>query len=104
MIPLTPPAILEVDQNRKYIAVNDAACALLGYSREELLTMSIEQISYPSGAHVSPMFDHYQDVGAMKGIFAVKKKNGEILWIRYQADTSDGRMVSRWTEYEPANL
>ena len=104
MIPLTPPAIVEVDQNRKYIAVNDAACALLGYSREELLQMSIEQISYPSGAHVTTMFENYQDAGGMKGIFAVKTKAGEILWIRYEAAVNDGRMVARWYEYEPATL
>ncbi len=56
MIPVLPPAQVEVDSSRRYIAVNDSACELLGYSRQELLNLRIDDISFPSGAHVGSMF------------------------------------------------
>ena len=40
-------AILITDGDRRYTEVNDAACALLGYSREELLKLSVPDITVP---------------------------------------------------------
>lgn len=101
MRPIDPPAQVEVNEQRKYVQVNDSACNLLGYSRDELLKMRIDDVSYPSGAHVTPMFEHYTTAGGMKGVFAVKTKGGEVLWIRYESAVEDGRLIARWTEYEP---
>ncbi len=103
MRPIEPPALVEVNEQRKYVKVNDSACNLLGYSRDELLGMRIDDVSYPSGAHVSPMFEHYRTERGMKGIFAVKTKSGDVLWIRYESVVEDGRLIARWTEYEPIN-
>jgi PAS domain S-box-containing protein len=104
MRPIEPPAQVEVNEERKYVQVNDSACSLLGYSRDELLKMRIDDVSYPSGAHVSPMFEHYRTEGGMKGVFAVKTKGGEVLWIRYESAVEDGRLIARWTEYEPVDM
>jgi PAS domain S-box-containing protein len=103
MRPIDPPALVEVNEQRKYVQVNDSTCRLLGYSREELLQMRIDDVSYPSGAHVSPMFEHYRSEGAMRGVFAVKTKQGEVLWIRYKSYIEGGRLIALWTEYEPVN-
>ena len=100
MQPINPPAIVEVDQDRRYINVNESACQLLGYSRDELLAMRIDDLSFPSGAHVDPMFENYLSEGAMHGIFALRHKNGQILWIRFQAKIEDQHMIAQWTEYE----
>ena len=102
MRPIEPPAVVEVNERRQYVNVNESACRLLGYSREELLTMRIDDISYPSGAHVSPMFENYKEEGGMRGRFAVQTKSGEVIWIRYDSAIEDGRLIARWTEYEPA--
>lgn len=100
MIPLDPPAILEVDPQRRYIRVDDTACQLLGYSRDELLQMRIDDLSYPSGAHVSPLFETYREHGELQGLFALKAKSGEVIWIRYTSEIRNGRMVARWVAYE----
>ncbi len=100
MLPVQPPAEVEVDENRCYVNVNDAACELLGYSREELLSMKIDDVSYPSGAHVDPMYSQYLEDGSMKGIFALRRKSGEILWIRFSATSTNGRSRATWTHYE----
>ncbi|ERR1700761_7887496 len=100
MQPIHPPAIVEVDEDRRYIDANEIACQLLGYSRDELLSMRIDDLSYPSGAHVTPMFENYLADGTMHGIFALRHKNGQVLWIRFQAKVDGKRMLARWTEYE----
>jgi PAS domain S-box-containing protein len=101
MLSLCPPAKVEVDETRRYIAVNDAACELLGYTREELLAMRIDDISYPSGAHVRPLYAQYVEDGSMHGIFALQRKSGEVIWVRFQAKMVKDRSLATWTHYEP---
>jgi PAS domain S-box-containing protein len=100
MLAVSPPAEVEVDATRRYVAVNDAACELLGYTRDELLKMRIEDISYPSGAHVKPMYAQFVEDGSMRGIFALQRKSGEIIWVRFQSRIVDGRSLATWTHYE----
>jgi len=101
MIPVSPPAKVEVDQTRRYISVNDAACRLLGYTREELLKLRIDDISFPSGAHTRPMYSQFEDDSSMQGIFALRRKAGDVIWVRFQAELVDGRSFATWTHYEP---
>jgi PAS domain S-box-containing protein len=101
MIPVMPPAQVEVDNRRRYIAVNDAACELLGYSREEFLNLSIDDISFPSGAHVDPMFMRFLEDGSMSGIFALRRKSGEGIMIRFVSEVTEGRSLATWTHYSP---
>ena len=100
MLPISPPARVEVDGERRYVSVNDSACELLGYSRAELLGMRIDDLSAPSGAHVSPMFQRYVKEGEMNGIFALRRKDGKVLRIRFQSSICDGRYTAEWSHYE----
>jgi PAS domain S-box-containing protein len=100
MVPVDPPAQVEVDSTRRYVWANQTACELLGYTREELLTMRIDDISFPSPAHVKPMYSQFVEDGEMRGIFAVRRKSGEVIWIRYKAETIEGRSRATWTHYE----
>ena len=101
MLPVQPPAEVEVDSSRRYVSVNDAACDLLGYSREELLGMTIDDLSFPSGAHVAPMYTQFLRDGSMRGIFALRRKSGEGIMVRFESAVKDGRSVATWTHYEP---
>lgn len=101
VLSLHPPAEVEVDSSRRYVAVNDAACQLLGYSREELLKMTIDDLSFPSGAHVDPMYTHFLRDGSMRGIFALRRKSGEGIMVRFESAVQAGRSVARWTHYKP---
>ncbi len=100
MIPVTPPARVEVDSTRRYICVNDSACELLGYTRQELLNRRIDDVSFPTGAHVAPMFEQFVRDGEMRGIFALQRKNGEVLRVRFESEVKNGRSVAIWTHYE----
>lgn len=100
MIPVIPPAQVQVDFNRRYISVNDSACALLGYTREELLSLRIDDVSFPTGAHVAPMFELFVRDGKMRGIFALQRKDGEVLRVRFESEVGDGQTSATWTHYE----
>lgn len=100
MIPITPAAEVEVDSGRRYIFVSDSACELLGYTRDELLHLKIDDISFPSGAHVPLMFEQYVKDGTMHGIFALQRKSGEVLRIRFTSERREGRLHATWTHYE----
>src|SRR5581483_2267395 len=101
MLPIDPPAQVEVNAQRRYVNANESACRLLGYSLDELRQMRIDDISFSSGAHVEPMFERYQDDGQLNGLFAVRTKSGDGMKIRYTSRVEDGRMIAEWTEYEP---
>jgi PAS domain S-box-containing protein len=103
MIPISPPAHVEVDSNRRYIFVSDAACELLGYTREELMQRRIDDISFPSGAHVRPMYHRFLKDGKMRGIFALQRKSGEVIRVRFESKVSRGRSLATWTHYEVWN-
>lgn len=100
---IDPPAQVEVDNSRCYVAVNDSACELLGYGREEMLHMSIDDLSFPSGAHVDPMFAKFLDDGGMTGIFALRRKSGEGIMVKFESHVVDGRSFATWTHYAPLN-
>ncbi len=102
MTPIVPPARVEVNERREYIDVDQAACELLGYSRDELLAMSIDDVCAPSGAHVRPMFDMFVTRKKMEGLIALRKKTGEMIWVRYTSTFNDGRYVAVWTDWAPA--
>jgi PAS domain S-box-containing protein len=100
MIPVTPPALVEVDSSRRYVSVNDSACDLLGYTRQEMLNLRIDDVSFPTGAHVAPMYQQFVKNGRMQGIFALKRKSGEVLRIQFESEQIDGRSRATWTHYE----
>ena len=101
MVPVSPAAEVEVDHSRRYVSVNNAACELLGYSRDELLQLTIDDVSFPSGAHVDPMYMRFLEDGSMRGVFALRRKSGEGIWVRFESKVSEGRSIARWTHYAP---
>jgi len=101
MLPVIPPAEVEVDAARRYVAVNDAACELLGYTRQELLTKTIDDVSFPSAAHVHPMYARFVEEGSMRGIFALRRKSGDGIMVRFQSEKTGSRSRARWTHYAP---
>ena len=101
MLPVVPPARVEVDDLPRYIEVNDSACELLGYTRQEFLELSIDDISFPSGAHVHPMYSQFLSKGSMSGIFALRRKSGGAIMVRFESERVDGRSIAIWTHYQP---
>ena len=90
--------VVFVDANRRYVEVTDGVCRLLGYSREELLAKTIDDIADPElRAQLPETFGEYVKQGEMEGTYSLLGKDGSRIPIRYQAKVyPDGCYVARW--------
>jgi PAS domain S-box-containing protein len=80
-IDFAPDGIFVVDESGKYVDINDSACKMTGYSKTELLKMSITDIlaeeSFEDGLQ---HFKNLAEKGISKGDLSYKQKNGSCKW------------------------
>jgi PAS domain S-box-containing protein len=75
--------VFVADDEMRYIAVNQRACEVLGYTREELLRMTVEDVAADVDAHAQ-----YQEMitaRSRRGVSSIRRKDGSILEFRYTA-------------------
>lgn len=78
-----PVAVFVADDDLRYIAVNEFACQLLGYSREELLGLRLTDVAREGGGA-----NDYADFVAHRardGRTRLTRKDGEAVVIDYRA-------------------
>ena len=76
-----PDGVFVSDENGKYLEVNEAACRITGYSKDEILKMSITEILPEETLEESLV--HLQALlkdGSSKADFLFKHKNGTNRW------------------------
>lgn len=74
-----PIGIFICDQKGRYLEVNPAATAITGYSREELLSMSIQELlTMDAQAEGAKSFGEVVETGHASSEMPFKRKNGEI--------------------------
>jgi PAS domain S-box-containing protein len=78
-----PVVVLVADEYGRYVAVNQAACVLLGYSREELLTMRATDVARYDEAPVD--WAEMELRGTLSGVAQVTRKDGSIVDFAYVA-------------------
>jgi PAS domain S-box-containing protein len=74
-------AVFVWDEDRNYLAVNDAACRLVGLERHELLAMKVGDMSPERG---SPHFENAQRERLLRGRFSIRRRDGSevpIEWV-----------------------
>ncbi len=78
-----PDGVFVIDETGKYLEVNDAACRICGYSKEELLSMSVSHILCEESFAVGlPHFQELLESGAAKAELLFRHKNGSTrCWI-----------------------
>ncbi|MGB2952608.1 MAG: PAS domain-containing protein [Gaiellaceae bacterium] len=77
-----PLAVFVADEAMRYVAVNQYACEMLGYSREELLALRITDVSAYAGAE-----HEYAEVVAHRrtgGVSTLRRSDGTELAFRYR--------------------
>ena len=74
-------AILVTDPEGRCIAVNRHACALLGYSREEFLTLRVPDIAPET--EPQECFSVVQGAGVTEGVAETLRSDGSELTMRY---------------------
>lgn len=78
-------AILVADDDGRYVMVNDAACKLLGYSREKLLTMQVSDLQTQTEPDAEQRYQNYLKRGQDVGEFRFIAPNGEARVAEYAA-------------------
>jgi len=76
-----PVVILVADEEGRYVAVNQLACDVLGYGRDELLRLNVADV-VPNG-----MSDYREMIKAARwdGVATVTRKDGTTLAMRFSA-------------------
>ena len=73
-----------VDKDGQFVQVNSTLCRILGYSREEMLKMTILDVSHPDDREISHI-KHQQMVtghtGSYKFVKRYVRKDGNIVWV-----------------------
>jgi PAS domain S-box-containing protein len=86
-----------VNSSRRYVAATDGVCELLGYSRDELLTKTIDDVTAPVVRESVPeTFRRYVDIGFMTGVRRLMHRDGSVISIRYEAKAFP--MAASWRD------
>ena len=78
-----PDPVLVADESMRYIAVNQAACRFLGYTREELLALRMTDVAVHPEAR-----DEYEEMMSRRGksgTVVLRCKNGDEVAAAYRA-------------------
>lgn len=91
--------VVFVDSARRYVEVSEGVCRLLGYTRNEILAMTIDDITPPElRLEVSGKFQQYVARGGLEGEYLLMAKDGRRVPIRYRSRVfPDGCLVAKWT-------
>jgi len=75
-----PAAVFVADEEGRYVAVNQAACALLGYPREELLSLQVTDLVEDTGK-----WEEMRQSGRVSGRSSLTCKDGTLVEFTYVA-------------------
>ena len=91
-------AELVADDRGRYVDCNQAACKLLGYERDEILRMSVWDLT-PQANNVDGliMWQEFIALGVQAGIYWLVRKDGTSLEVEFRAvaNVAPGRHLSR---------
>jgi PAS domain S-box-containing protein len=71
--------LLMARPNGAFSEINDAFCAMLGYTREELLKMKREDLTVPDDANLSEGLKKRKETGHYEGMLKFRRKDGSII-------------------------
>jgi PAS domain S-box-containing protein len=80
----TSPALVFVaDEQMHYLAVNQRACEVLGYTREELLALTVPEVVRE--AEAPAQYDELLARGFRNGVAHLTRKDGSVVVFLYRA-------------------
>ncbi len=80
-----PQYVTVVDSDRRYVEVSDSFCQLVGYQREELVGKRYDDLTAPNTNDIPTVFDLFQKLGYMHGLWLLVSHEGTRILVRYEA-------------------
>lgn len=78
--------IVVVDDDARYVEVNPAACTILGYSAEELLKLSVQDVvELGPGQRFENVWRDFLSAGRQSGEWPMVRNDGSIVDVEYRA-------------------
>ena len=93
-IDISPALVFVADDEMRYLAVNNTACAVLGYSREELLSMRVTDVVV--SAETPTLYRRMMDDQSQEGDVELLTKDGAQLPFIYEAAQAHIAGVRYW--------
>jgi PAS domain S-box-containing protein len=78
-----PALVFVADEEMRYVAVNRCACHTLGYTREELLELRVDEVARESTSPAE--YDELLVRGSRAGVAILTTKDGRELTFEYRA-------------------
>jgi PAS domain S-box-containing protein len=74
-----------IGEDNSYVEVSDGFCRLVGYSREELLRMKLEDLAAPGTADITTAFNPSKATGCAHGLWLLVSREGTRILVRYES-------------------
>ena len=89
-----PLAVLVAHESMRYVVASAAAAALLGYPREELVTLGVGDLARSPGAQAEVR--RVLEAGSGVGEAELTCKNGSTIWVGYRAARTRLAHMDAW--------
>lgn len=89
-----PALVFVADEHMRYLAVNSYAGEVLGYTREELLSLSVPDIAV--APEIADVYAHMLRRATDVGVTSIRRKDGELLRMRYWAKETKAAAMTFW--------
>ena len=76
--------VLVADHKMRFLAASDGACALLGYTREEMVEMAVPDIVVEQ-TEVESLYAQFVREGMQRGEITLRRKDRELVEATYEA-------------------
>ena len=89
-----PALVFVADEEMRYLAVNQYACEVLGYTREELLGLTVPDVA--NTPESADLYAHMLKSASDAGVTQIRCKDGRALTMRYAAKETTAAAMTFW--------
>ena len=82
---ISPTCTILTGKDNSCLEVSDGFCRLVGYSRDELLQMKLEDLAAPGTADITTAFNPSEKTGCAHGLWLLVSREGTRILVRFES-------------------